>query len=76
VRKLAGIVAFSRELFEYSYAEDTVRQILLENTAPALDLTMFSHELSAVLTELQQVRATERTEVLDLPPLPPARRVN
>ena len=42
VRKLAGIVAFSRELFEYSHAEDMVRQILLENTAPALDLVMFS----------------------------------
>jgi hypothetical protein len=42
VRKLAGIVAFSRELFEHSYAEDMVRQVLLENTSPALDTVMFS----------------------------------
>ena len=76
MRKLAGIVAFSRELFEYSHAEDMVRQILLEKTAPAFDLTMFSHELSAVLTELQQVLAAERAKVLDLPPLRSVRRVN
>jgi hypothetical protein len=59
-----------------SYAEDMVRQILLEKTAPAFDLTMFSHELSAVLTELQQVLAAERAKVLELPPLRSVRRVN
>lgn len=41
VRKLAGI-GLSSELYQYSYAEDLIQQILLENTSPAIDSVMFS----------------------------------
>jgi hypothetical protein len=37
VRKLAGIVAFTREMLASARAEDMVRQVLIENTSAALD---------------------------------------
>jgi hypothetical protein len=42
MRKLAGIVGLSSELYHHSYAEDLIRQILLENSSPAIDSVMFS----------------------------------
>jgi hypothetical protein len=42
VRKLAGIVGLSSELYSHSYAEDLIRQVLLENSSPAIDSVMFS----------------------------------